>query len=436
LTNVDDMSGLSVAELQFTAGGYSISGTHPLTLIGSSGVGIDNTTGTNAFSAPITLGANLAFTEEAGTLSLGGAIGGSHNLTQGAGGTAGTLVLGGSNTYSGTTTVSAGTLSISADSNLGAAPGSATPGSLTLNGGELATTASFTLNANRGISLGASGDTIDTIDTIDVAGGTTLTYNGIAAGSGSLAETDTGTLVLGHANTYTGVTGLFSGTLQLGASNAIPSTSDVIDDGTLNLDGHGDTIGALSGGGTVTSSVAGSVTLTVGATNNSNVFSGVIQNGSGTLALTKAGTGVETLSGADTYTGVTTINAGTLSISADNGLGTAPGSATAGSLVLNGGTLGTTATFTLNANRGISLGASGGTIDVANGTTLTYSGIAAGSGNLTLTDAGTLALGGANTYTGTTTISAGTLQVGASNAIPSTSDVTDGGTLDLDLNQA
>ena len=65
----------------------------------------------------------------------------------------GTLVLGGANTYSGITTVSAGTLSIAADNNLGTAPSSATPGFLTINGGTLATTASFMLNANRGLSL-------------------------------------------------------------------------------------------------------------------------------------------------------------------------------------------------------------------------------------------------------------------------------------------
>ena len=45
-------------------------------------------------------------------------------------------------------------MSVSADDNLGAVPGTAIPGSLTLNGGTLATTASFTLNANRGINLG------------------------------------------------------------------------------------------------------------------------------------------------------------------------------------------------------------------------------------------------------------------------------------------
>ena len=59
----------------------------------------------------------------------------------------GTLVLGGVNTYAGATTVGAGTLSVSADENLGAAPGVATPGQLTLSGGStLLTTADFTLD--------------------------------------------------------------------------------------------------------------------------------------------------------------------------------------------------------------------------------------------------------------------------------------------------
>ena len=50
------------------------------------------------------------------------------------------------NTYTGITTISGGTLSISADVNLGTAPLSATPGALTINGGTLATTASLMIN--------------------------------------------------------------------------------------------------------------------------------------------------------------------------------------------------------------------------------------------------------------------------------------------------
>ena len=118
---------------------------------------------------------------------------------------AGTLVLGGVNTYSGATIIDAGTLSISADVNLGTAPGSATPGSLVISGGTLATTAGMTLNANRGINLGVSGGTID------VAAGTILSYNGVAAGTGGLAKIDSGTLVLGGINTYSGATTISAG---------------------------------------------------------------------------------------------------------------------------------------------------------------------------------------------------------------------------------
>ena len=90
--------------------------------------------------------------------------------------------------------------------------------------------------------------------------------------------------------------------------NAIPSTSDVTDNAMLDLDGFSETIGALSGSGTVTSSVGGALTLTVGATNNGGTFSGIIQNGAGTVALAKTGSGMETLAGANTYSGTTTIS--------------------------------------------------------------------------------------------------------------------------------
>src|SRR5207244_8499045 len=122
----------------------------------------------------------------------------------------------------------------------------------------------------------------------------------------------------------------------------------------------------------------------------------------------------------------TTINGGTLQIGADNNLGTAPGTATAGQLTFGGGTLATTATFTLNSNRGMAY-SSTSTIDVASSTTLTYGGIAAGAGGLTKTSAGTLTLSGNNTYTGTTTVSAGTLLVNGSQSSSAVS--LDGGTL-------
>ncbi len=99
-----------------------------------------------------------------------------------------------------------------------------------------------------------------------------------------------------------------------------------------------------------------------------------------------------------------------MAISADNQLGVAPGSATPGAIVFNGGTLNGTTTFTLNANRGIAMNGDG-TINVNGLTTLTYDGIIASTGNLTKSGAGTLVFGGDNTYSGSTTVSVGTLIV-------------------------
>src|SRR5262249_4199334 len=92
----------------------------------------------------------------------------------------------------------------------------------------------------------------------------------------------------------------------------------------LDLAGTSETIGSLAGGGTtggiVTSSTAGTPTLTTGDASNTT-FAGVIQNGSGTVALTKQGAGIFTLSRTNTYTGTTNVNAGTLAAANDTALG-------------------------------------------------------------------------------------------------------------------
>ncbi|MCL2760558.1 MAG: autotransporter-associated beta strand repeat-containing protein, partial [Desulfuromonadales bacterium] len=130
----------------------------------------------------------------------------------------------------------------------------------------------------------------------------------------------------------------------------------------------------------------------------------------GTTELEKTDYGTLVLTGANTYTGGTAINGGTLQISADDNLGD-----TAGGLSFDDGTLSTTADIT--SDRATTLNAGGGTFDVNDGTTLAMTGIIDGAGSLTKTDTGTLELAGVNTYTGGTTLENGTIVIGNNNAL-------------------
>jgi fibronectin-binding autotransporter adhesin len=385
------------------------------------GGGTLDATATMTSSRTITLntGTNTFDVASAQTLTENGAIGGTGGLTMATG--TGTLVLGdSSNNYSGNTTINAGTLSIGANSDLG------TTGTIALGGGTLNTTATFSMSRNVTLNTGT--------DTFNVASGTTLTESGLFSGTGALTmATGTGTLNLSDAsNTYSGGTTISAGTLQLGATNAIPGGTgkgDVSVGGTLDLNAFSETINGLTGAGTVDTVAGGTPTLTIGSNGDGGTFSGVIQNTSGTLALTKTGAGTEILSGLNTFAGGTTISGGILEISADSGLGTSTGT-----LAIGGGTLETTAT--MSSSRAITLNTGTDTFNVASGTILTENGLISGTGGLTMaTGTGTLNLSDAsNSYSGTTTISAGTLQLGALGVIPSGTgkgDVSVAGTLDL-----
>jgi autotransporter-associated beta strand protein len=164
-------------------------------------------------------------------------------------------------------------------------------------------------------------------------------------------------------------------------------------------------------------SASGAKTFTLGGSNTgNNTFAGSITNGaSAVISLTKADAGKWFLSGANTYTGITTISGGTLSVATIGNGGVAgnlgQASSAAANLVLNNGTLQYTgATASTDRNFTLTAGATG-TFDITTNN-LTISGAStATTGALTKTGAGTLTLTGVNTYTGATTVNGGTLQI-------------------------
>ncbi|HEY6071403.1 MAG TPA: autotransporter-associated beta strand repeat-containing protein, partial [Chthoniobacterales bacterium] len=264
----------------------------------------------------------------------------------------------------------------------------------------------------------------------------TLTINVATSFKGAITEANAGTgiiklgaatLTFGNAtaaegaNTYTGLTDIQAGELDLNKSaskdalagdvqvggtgtilkllNAeqIKDTASVTVNtgGTFNLNGNNETIAALNGnGGTVTST--GAPTLTVGSNNATGSYAGTI---AGTLKLTKTGAGVETLTGANTYTGATTISNGTLQL----GDGGSTGSLSASSAI----SLSSGGTFTINRNNA-----------VVQGTDFSSSAIT-GTGKFEQIGSGSTTLNVANSYSGGTTISGGTLIASASGALGS-----------------
>ncbi|MCB1746444.1 MAG: autotransporter-associated beta strand repeat-containing protein, partial [Gammaproteobacteria bacterium] len=294
-----------------------------------------------------------------------------------------------------------------------ASAGTATVGGFNTTGAGGAQAGAVTILSGTGGSFGAvttGGGTL----TLNVGAGT-MSQSGATSISGTtvLDKQGAGTLVLGNANTFTGTATINGGTLEVQGGSALADTVEVTlaDAAGVNLAvTNSETIGALNGGGATGGDVsiaAGQVLATGDA--GDDTFAGVISGATG--GLTKQGAGKLTLTGTNTYGGTTTIAGGVLSVSADANLGAAPGAATPAQLEFIGGTLEATATFTLDANRGVAL-TGAGTFDVDTGQVLSYAGVIAGSGGgLTKADIGTLVLSGANTYTTSTNIAAGVLNV-------------------------
>jgi autotransporter-associated beta strand protein len=240
--------------------------------------------------------------------------------------------------------------------------------------------------------------------------------NSSTAGNAVITNKDTS--IISFANTSTAGSATISNAAALtfsdqstGGNAAISNGAAATTDFSASSGPNGDhklSAGSIAGGGLF---ALGQNQLTVGGNNLSTAVTGVIAdggaNGGTGASLVKTGTGTLTLSGNNTYSGGTSINGGTVAISADSNLGAA-----GGNLAFNGGMLRFLADVT--TNRAVTLNAGGGIVDT-NGNNATLASTVSGAGGLTKTGTGTLTLGGNNTYGGGTAINGGTLAISADN---------------------
>jgi len=212
---------------------------------------------------------------------------------------------------------------LQSDNNAG---GGGTGGGIEVQSGNLILAGTSSYTGTTTVDLGAilTGTTSSLIGNITDNGSvvfnqaSTGTFAGAISGSGTLIKQNTGTVILTGANTYNGDTTVSAGTLQAGAPNTFSSTSlvTVSTGATLALNNSNQTIGNLTGTGNVT---LGTATLTLGDS-ITQTFSGIISGVGGSL--TKQGAGTFTLIGPNTYSGGTTVSAGTLGVSGTSPVGT------------------------------------------------------------------------------------------------------------------
>ena len=325
-------------------------------------------------------GVNPTITVNTTTTTVNSVIGGTAGLIKAG---AGTLVLAGVNTYSGITVVQSGTLSITNNAALGAAPNVAANFVLnngtTLNFNSTTLDRNFTLNGGGVRMTAAAAGVYSGSPTLTAASELQLISNG--AFSGNFADTGAnvlsltksvgGTVILSGANTYSGTTLLSAGILRLSSAGALSPNSNLV----------------LSGSG-ILELAAGDLTRAVGTGANQVQWTGAA--GVGALGATR----IVNLGGAgDTLT-----------------WGSTPGFIGAGQTLLLSSA---TSTASLDWRNPLDLNAGVRTLQINNGTAATDVLLSApiSNGGLIYTGTGTVQLNALNTYTGATTLNGPVVRV-------------------------
>jgi autotransporter-associated beta strand protein len=320
-------------------GENTFNGVTTISANGSLQIGTGGTFG--SIGGNITDNGILAF-DRSDSFTFAGVISGTGSVQQIG---SGTTILTGTNSYSGGTTIAAGTLQLGVGGTTGSITGNAVDdGILAFNrsdvftfGGVISGTGSVRQIGNGTTVLtGANsytGGTTIAAGTLQLGDGGTsgsisgnvidngilafnrsnvLTFSGAISGTGGITQIGPGTTILAGDNSYSGATTITSGAFQAGSANGLSPNSAFTVNSILDLNGFSNTIGSISGAGRVLNNGTTSATLTIGARNEDSTFSGVLADGTSVLQLVKSGSGALTLTGNNTYTGTTTVNRGSL----------------------------------------------------------------------------------------------------------------------------
>ena len=339
---------------------------------------------TNASGGPLTVANDISitgttFTDEsvgAATTTFSGVISGTGIFAKSG---SSQTILTGTNTYTGGTNLSDGTLTLGNNAALGT--------------GALNVLGSATITSNDDARSVANDITISTSQTVSVAGNNDLTLTGDISGAGAfnIAIDSANTLTLTGTNTYSGGTILTSGTVSADGTTTF---------GTGNI--------TLAGNATITSStdnqsIVNNIALAANTLSISDItnllvdFSGII-SGTGSLTLDTV-SGIS-ISGNNTFTGGVDVNSAVVTVS-ENAFGT--GVVRIGStLQIEAATAGINIDNNFTTNTGGSLTAAG-TLDFE------ISGIISGDGGLAKSGTSAVTVSGTNTYTGSTVLGGGTV---------------------------